>query len=478
MRNLDIDTLVNGILNDVTITTADSGAEVSSVSVTEAPVSTGADVAIFNDVDSAVQAASAAFSALNTSPIKVRQDIVDAMRARLADLIPQMAEKACAETGMGNVPHKIAKNEAALYQTPGTEDLDSRVITGDLGMTLFEYSPYGVVGAICPSTNPTETIMNNAIGMISAGNTVFFSPHPGAKQTSIWLIKIIEQIIFEVSGIRNVIVSVANPSFDATKAMMAHPEIPILVVTGGPGIVDMAMKTGKKVIGAGAGNPPVIVDETANIRKAAQDIIKGASFDYNVPCVAEKEVIAVEQIAPQLLDELEANGAFVVKNQHALERIKSAVIGKDGHVNKELVGKSPATILNVAGIAFSGEPKLVVVCVANDDPLIKLEQLMPCLPVTTVRDFDAALALAVEAECGYLHTAIMHSHNVYRLGQAAKTLRTTIFVKNAPSYAALGVEAEGFVTFTIATPTGEGTTSARSFARLRRCVLSEGFNIR
>jgi propionaldehyde dehydrogenase len=433
---------------------------------------------IFDSVEDATKAALVAFKSINDGPLKMRQDIADALRSRLEPLIPMMAEMACKETGMGNVTDKIAKNTAALFQTPSTEDLDSRVVTGDLGMTLFEYSPYGVVGSICPSTNPTETIINNAIGMISAGNAVFFSPHPGAKSSSIWLIEIIEEIIFDVSGVRNVIVSVKEPTFETTKEMMSNPNIPLLVVTGGPGIVNMAMKTGKKVIGAGAGNPPVIVDETADIKKAAEDIIKGASFDYNVPCVAEKEVIAVEEIASELMHEFALNGAFVVDKPKEIEMIKSAVIGSDGNVNKGLVGKSPAKILRAAGIGFSEEPKLVVVKVEQNDPLMKLEQLMPCLPVTTAKNFDEALELAVEVEGGCLHTAMMHSKDVYRLGRAAKALRTSIFVKNAPSYAALGVDAEGFVTFTIATPTGEGTTSARSFARSRRCVLSQGFNIR
>lgn len=472
--NVNIDELVNSIIGEALT----SNNNEATKPVSKPSISIIGKSGIFDNVSDAAEAALAAFKILNESPLKVRQNIVDALRERLSSKIPLMAEMACKETGMGNVTDKIAKNTAALTQTPGTEDLESRVITGDLGMTLFEYSPYGVVGSICPSTNPTETIINNAIGMISAGNSVFFSPHPGAKASSLWLIEIIEEIIFDVSGIKNVVVSVKEPTFDTTKEMMANADIPLLVVTGGPGIVNMAMKTGKKVIGAGAGNPPVIVDETADIKKAARDIIKGASFDYNVPCVAEKEVIVVQDVASELMHEFGLNGAFIVDKEHEVEMIKKAVISQDGNVNKGLVGKSPATILRAAGIGFHEEPKLVVVKVEQNDPLMKLEQLMPCLPVTTARNFDEALKLAVEVEGGCLHTAMMHSKDVYRLGQAAKALRTSIFVKNAPSYAALGVDAEGFVTFTIATPTGEGTTSARSFARSRRCVLSEGFNIR
>ncbi len=432
----------------------------------------------FETVGAAVDAAKEAFTDLNASSMSVRQAIVDELRNALASDIPEMAERAWRETGMGNVSDKKLKNHAALYNTPGTEDLATQALTGDGGLTLFEYSPYGVVGAIAPSTNPTETILNNAIGMIAAGNSVIFSPHPGARDVSLWLINKVEQLIFDISGIRNLVVSVSTPSFDSTKQMMVHPDIPLLVVTGGPGIVNMAMKTGKKVIGAGAGNPPVIVDASADLDKAASDIIQGAMFDYNLPCIAEKAVVVVEEVASALMASFEKNGACWVKDPADVDRLRQVAINTKGEANKALIGQSPATILEAAGVSFQDAPKLVIVAVAADDPLMMTEQLMPLLPVATAMDFEQALKVALKVEGGNLHTAIMHSKNIDHLNRAARRMRTSIFVKNAPSYAGIGVGAEGFTTFTIATPTGEGTTSARSFSRLRRCVLSEAFNIR
>ncbi|WP_314190578.1 aldehyde dehydrogenase EutE, partial [Yersinia massiliensis] len=352
-------------------------------------------------------------------------------------------------------------------------------LTGDGGMVLFEYSPFGVIGSVAPSTNPTETIINNSISMLAAGNAVYFSPHPGAKAVSLDLIAQIEAIIFNSCGIRNLVVTVQEPSFEATQQMMAHDKIPLLAITGGPAIVAMGMKSGKKVIGAGAGNPPCLVDETAELAKAAQDIVSGASFDYNLPCIAEKSLIVVESVADRLLQQMQAFDALLISNPQDVDSLRKACLTPQGHANKNLVGKSPIELLKAAGLACPAKaPRLLLVEVAGDDPLVTTEQLMPLLPVVRVKDFDAALTLALQVEGGLHHTATMHSQNVSRLNLAARLLQTSIFVKNGPSYAGIGVGGEGFTTFTIATPTGEGTTSARTFARQRRCVLTNGFSIR
>lgn len=357
------------------------------------------------------------------------------------------------------------------------EDLTTTALTGDGGMVLFEYSPFGVIGSVAPSTNPTETIINNSISMLAAGNSVYFSPHPGAKSVSLKLIGMIEEIAFRCCGIRNLLVTVAEPTFEATQQMMSHPDIAVLAITGGPGIVAMGMKSGKKVIGAGAGNPPCIVDETADLVKAAEDIINGAAFDYNLPCIAEKSLIVVESVAERLIQQMQAFGALLLSPSDT-DKLRTVCL-QDGHANKKLVGKSPATLLEASGIATPAKtPRLLIAVVNAEDPWVTCEQLMPMLPIVKVSDFDSALALALKVEAGLHHTAIMHSENVSRLNLAVRTLQTSIFVKNGPSYAGIGVGGEGFTTFTIATPTGEGTTSARTFARSRRCVLTNGFSIR
>lgn len=434
--------------------------------------------AIFHQVEDAIIAGYGAYRQYMAEALALRTKIITALREELAPLISEMSERAADETGMGNAPDKIAKNTAALANTPGIEDLTTRALTGDGGMVLFELSPFGLIGAIAPSTNPTETIINNTISMLAAGNAVYFSPHPGAKNVSLWLIEKIEGIIYRASGIHNLVTTVANPTFDATREMMVHPRIALLAVTGGPAIVDMAMKTGKKVIGAGPGNPPVLVDETACPIKAAKDIVDGAAFDHNVLCIAEKSVIVVDSIADRLVDNMQKNGALLVSSVADVAKLRQVVITEKGEANKKLVGKSPAVILQAAGLSAPFAPRLIIVEVGKDDPLVLVEQLMPVLPIVRVKDFDEGLALALVVENDLHHTAIMHSQNVSRLNRAAKTMQTSIFVKNGPSYAGLGIGAEGFTTFTIATPTGEGTTSPRTFARKRRCVLTNGFSIR
>ncbi|MGE4800624.1 aldehyde dehydrogenase family protein [Yersinia hibernica] len=445
--------------------------------LTPAPAS--ASSAIFASVDEAVNAAHRAFLRYQQSPMKTRSAIISAIREQLKPQLASLSERGASETGMGNKEDKFLKNKAALENTPGIEDLSTTALTGDGGMVLFEFSPFGVIGSVAPSTNPTETIINNSISMLAAGNAVYFSPHPGAKAVSLDLIAQIEEIVFTSCGIRNLVVTVQDPSFEATQQMMAHDKIALLAITGGPGIVAMGMKSGKKVIGAGAGNPPCLVDETAELVKAAQDIVAGASFDNNLPCIAEKSLIVVESVADRLLQQMQAFDALLISDPQEVDSLRQACLTPQGHANKNLVGKSPAELLKAAGLTCPAKaPRLLLVEVAGDDPLVTTEQLMPLLPVVRIKDFDAGLTLALQVEAGLHHTATMHSQNVSRLNLAARLLQTSIFVKNGPSYAGIGVGGEGFTTFTIATPTGEGTTSARTFARQRRCVLTNGFSIR
>ncbi|WP_149540352.1 CoA-acylating propionaldehyde dehydrogenase PduP [Escherichia albertii] len=461
MNNVELETLIRNILREQLVPTTSQTPKNS----------------IFQTVDEAVCAAYQAFLRFQQCPLKTRSAIISAIREELTPRLTELAEESANETGMGNKEDKYLKNKAALDNTPGLEDLTTTALTGDGGMVLFEYSPFGVIGSVTPSTNPTETIINNSISMLAAGNSVYFSPHPGAKNVSLKLIAIIEDIAFRCSGIHNLIVTVSEPTFAATEQMMAHPKIGVLAITGGPGIVAMGMKSSKRVIGAGAGNPPCIVDETADIVKAAEDIINGASFDYNLPCIAEKSLIVVAPVADYLIQQMQSFGALLL-NHEQTEKLR-AVCLPDGVANKKLVGKSPSTLLEAAGLPLPVKaPRLLIAVVDADDSWVTCEQLMPMLPIVKVNDFDSALTLALKVEDGLHHTAIMHSQNVSRLNLAARVMQTSIFVKNGPSWAGIGVGSEGFTTFTIATPTGEGTTSARTFARSRRCVLTSGFSIR
>ncbi len=475
MNDNQLEMLIRSILTE---TLSGEMAKQPNATAQPSAVTCQGPIAIFSDVDSAIKSARQAYLQYHQLPLKCRSAIIQALRTELADVITELAERAVEETGMGNVADKILKNRLALEKTPGVEDLTTTALTGDDGMVLFEYSPFGVIGSITPSTNPSETIINNSISMLAAGNAIYFSPHPGAKALSIWLIEKIEALIFQTCGVRNLVVTVAEPSFANTEKMMAHPDIAVLSVTGGPAIVSMALKSGKKTIGAGAGNPPCLVDESAEIVKAAQDIVSGASLDNNLPCIAEKAVVVVESVADALVAQMRSYGAHLISEPEQVRALKAACI-IDGAINRTLIGQSAQTILQAAGLHCPATaPKLLIVETPCDDPLMRLEQLMPVLPIARVRDFEQAVAVALQVEGGLHHTATMHSQNVSRLNKVAQLMQTSIFVKNGPSYAGIGFGAEGFNTFTIATPTGEGTTSARTFCRLRRCTLTNGFSIR
>ena len=443
-------------------------------------LTTAGDWGIFATMDEAINAAEAAQRKYLSCSMADRAKFVQVIRdvALKKENLEYMSKATVEETGMGGYEYKITKNILAATKTPGVEDLTTEALSGDDGLTLVEYSPFGVIGAITPTTNPTETVICNSIGMLAAGNAVVFSPHPRAKNVTIFLIKALNRALAEAGAPANLIVTVAEPSIENTNAMMKNPKVRMLVATGGPSIVRTVLSSGKKAIGAGAGNPPVVVDETANIEKAAKDIVDGCSFDNNLPCIAEKEIIAVDSIADYLIFNMKKNGAYEVKDKATIDKLVELVT-KDGKGPKtEFVGKSAQYILDKVGITVGPEIKVILMEADEFHPFVQEELMMPILPLVRVKDVDTAIDMAVRVEHGFRHTAIMHSRNVDKLTKMAKLIQTTIFVKNGPSYAGIGVGGMGHTTFTIAGPTGEGLTSAKSFARKRRCVLVGGFDIR
>ncbi|WP_026888538.1 aldehyde dehydrogenase family protein [Clostridium beijerinckii] len=435
---------------------------------------------IFETMDAAVEASHIAQKQLLNSSMNDRQKYVNTIKAAILkkenlELISRMSVE---ETEIGKYEHKLIKNRIAAEKTPGIEDLNTEAMTGDNGLTLVEYCPFGVIGAITPTTNPTETIICNSISMIAGGNTVVFSPHPRAKNVSIKLVTMLNKALEVAGAPDNLIATVNEPSIENTNIMMEHPKIRMLVATGGPAIVKKVMSTGKKAIGAGAGNPPVVVDETADIEKAAIDIVNGCSFDNNVPCIAEKEVFAVDQICDYLIHYMKLNGAYEIKDRELIQKLLDLVTNENGGPKVSFVGKSAPHILNKLGISVDENIKVIIMEVDKNHHFVLEEMMMPILPIVRTKDVDEAIECAYVAEHGNRHTAIMHSKNVDKLTKMARLLETTIFVKNAPSYAGIGVGGEGTTTFTIAGPTGEGLTTARSFCRKRRCVMVDAFNIR
>ncbi|CAM3956439.1 aldehyde dehydrogenase family protein [Mesobacillus zeae] len=493
----DIQKIIQSVLQNVE-SVLNSDAKAAQAPVKMKPASHTGQIAstvsqgengVFARMEDAIEAGySAQLAYMRQFELKGRERIISSIRQAAVNEKEQLARLVYEETGLGNVEDKISKHELAALQTPGTEILKTEAFSGDDGLTIVEEAPFGLIGAVTPVTNPTETIINNSIGMLAAGNAVVFNVHPSSKKSCAYAIILINKAIKAAGGPENLVTMVANPSLETMQTLIDSPKVRMLVGTGGPGLVKTLLKSGKKAVGAGAGNPPVIVDNTADLEHAAQSIITGASFDNNLLCIAEKEVFVLDSAADGLIFHMLNNGACML-DQHQLERVMEFALEanekqesrgcsldnkREYHVSKKWVGRSADQFMKELGIIPDSTVKLLICEVDFDHPFVQLEQMMPVLPIVRVNTLEEAIDFAVKAEHGNRHTAIMHSKNVDHLTQFAKAIETTIFVKNASSLAGVGFGGEGFTTMTIAGPTGEGITSAKTFTRQRRCVLAEG----
>ena len=430
---------------------------------------------VFSTASEAIAAAKTAQAALVKLGFAKRREIIEAIKEVSLANAKRLADLAVQDTNMGNAAHKMMKNEGAVTLSPGVDDLISEAISGDLGTLLIEYVPFGVINSITPTTNPTSTVINHAIVMLSAGNAVVFSPHPNARDCTEETMHVINEAIVKAGAPPNLLTSVANASLRTAKEIMEHPDIAMLVATGGASVVKAALSSGKKTIAAGPGNPPAIIDETADVQEAAKHVIAGTSFDNNLLCIGEKALFVIESVANDTVQELTQNGGHLLNasQREALE----VVVTEKGESNKEYIGKDATTILSAAGITAPAQTVAIVVEVPADHNFVINEYLMPILPVVRCRDFDEALAGAVRAEGGRGHTAVLHTNNTKRITQFTKAMDCSVVVINAPSYASCGLEGEGFLAMTIAGPTGEGFTRPRTFTRQRRLTIANNLSV-
>lgn len=432
---------------------------------------------VFTDMNQAIEAAKEAEAKVRCMTMDQREQIVSNIRRKTHENAELLARMGVEETGMGNVGDKILKHHLLADKTPGTEDITTTAWSGDRGLTLIEMGPFGVIGAITPCTNPSETVLCNSMGMIAAGNTVVFNPHPQAIKTSIFAINMVNEASLEAGGPDNVACTVTWPTLETSNIMMKHKDIPLIAATGGPGVVTAVLSSGKRGIGAGAGNPPALVDETADVRKAAADIVNGCTFDNNLPCIAEKEIVAVDSVADELMNYMISEQGCYLISKEEQDKLTATVITPKG-LNRKCVGRDARTLLSMIGIQAPENIRCIVFEGEKEHPLIAEELMMPILGLVRAKDFDDAVEKAVWLEHGNRHSAHIHSKNVDNITKYAKAIDTAILVKNAPSYAALGFGGEGFCTFTIASRTGEGLTSASTFTKRRRCVMSDSLCIR
>jgi len=431
---------------------------------------------IYPTIDAAVNAAYSAHEEYTRMGFDVRERAVAAIRASMLANAERLARMAAEETGIGRAEDKTRKNILVATRTPGPEDLAPLIETGDGGMMLTEHAPFGLIGSITPTTNPTATIINNTIAILSAGNGVVFNVHPNAKRVSAEAIRLLNRAVMSAGGPPDLVTAIPEPTIESAQQLMKHPRVRVLLVTGGPGVVREALKTDKRAITAGPGNPPAVVDETANLEQAARDLVAGASFDNNVICTCEKTGIVVAPVADEFIRAMGRHGARVLK-EHELRKVERVIFdsmgppNKPGVINRSWVGKHARDIAAAAGIEVDGDPRLLVAEVPPEHNLVWTEQMMPVFPVTRVRDFAAAVDLAVKSEHLFRHTASIHSTNVKNITSMARTINVSIFIANGPNYAGLGQGGEGFTSFSIASPSGDGMTRPLTFTRERRIAV-------
>ena len=427
-------------------------------------------------IDQAVAAATIAYQAFGSMGLDGRRVIIEAVRHSMLEHAEHLARMAHQETHLGRFEDKIVKNRLVTTKAVGPEDLEVEAVTGSLGMMVTEFAPFGVVAAITPVTNPTSTVINNTISIVSAGNAVVFNAHPNAKRCSAETIRLLNRAIVRAGGPPDLVTGVAEPTIDSARALMNHPGIRVLLVTGGPAVVREALKTEKRAVTAGPGNPPAVVDQTADVERAGRDIVRGASFDNNIICTDEKVVLVVDSVADRLIRSMTQNGAYLLK-EHELRRLERVIFKelgpphKPGAINPAWIGRDAAKILAEIGLQIEPAPRLVIADVPREHSLVWTEQMMPVLPIVRVPDVEVAIDLAVKVEHGFRHTASIHSTNVETITRMARAMNCSIFVANAPNFAGLGEGGEGFCSFSIASPTGDGLTRPRTFSRERRITV-------
>ncbi len=450
-----------------------------------APASGPSGFGVYEDMNQAVEAAQRSFEKLREGGMTARKKAIAVIRKLCVAKAKEWGEIEFNETKIGRLDHKIEKLGICGDLVPGVEMLDRMAFSGDSGLTVIDYAPWGVIGAITPSTHSVPTLTGNAINMVAAGNAVVYNTHPAAAKCAAIAIREYNQAIFAETGISDLLTTVVKPTLDTFDAMCKHPSVKLLCVTGGPAVVAAAMKTGKRAVCAGPGNPPVVVDETADLDHAARSIIQGASYDNNLLCIGEKEVFVVASVADKLMEALRKAGAVQLDAKQIEALAEKAFVIPKGQgagcphpvVNRDLVGRDAAVLAKAIGLDVPASTQLLFGETKADHIFVDEEQMMPFIPVVRVPDVETAIAEAIKAEHGYKHTGIMHSQNIRNLTRMAQEIDTTLFIKNGPCMTGLGLGGEGFLSFSIATPTGEGVTTPMTFTRSRRCVMVENLNL-
>ncbi len=432
---------------------------------------------LFDDANEAVAAAREAFERLSEGGLELRKRIISHIRRISIEQCVELGTMEMEETQIGRLVHKIEKLKTLGEKSPGVEFLRSQVYSGDHGLAVIERAPFGVIGAITPVTHSLPTITGNAVSMIAGGNTLVINPHPSGKRVAAEGVRRFNQAIYEDVGIDNLMAVVVEPTLESADTIFKHRDVALICVTGGAAVARAALNSGKRAIVAGPGNPPVVVDETADLDRAARCIVQGGAYDNNLLCIAEKEVFVVQSVFDQLMQAMQRAGAVMLSGAEVDALTRRAIVqvgeGERRHdaACKDLLGKDAAVLAAAAGRTVAPETELLFGETDESNPFVSVEQMMPFLPFVRCRDVDEAIAKARQYEHGFRHTSIIHSNNVRNMTRMGRSMDTTLFVKNGPCMASLGLGGEGYLSFSIAGPTGEGVTTPLTFTRERRCSM-------
>ncbi len=486
------ETLIRNVVEQVLAKVGNNGSTRSNAAQPNAPSSTPTPVGgdtyagrfgLFTCANEAVAASRQAFEELSGITLEGRTRIIDHIRRISTENAEEFGRMEMEETKIGRLDHKIAKQKGIGQTTPGTEFMRSEVFSGDYGLTIIEHAPFGVIAAVTPVTHSLPTITCISINMIASGNTVVINPHPGGKRIAAEGVRRYNEAIYRDMGVDNLICVITEPTLETANTLFTHKDVNLISVTGGPGVARAAMQQSKRAIVAGPGNPPVVVDETADLDRAARSIILGGAFDNNLLCISEKEVFVVESVFEEMMAAMERAGA-VRLSKDEMNRMAETVlttVGEGEHkhfvAKKEYVGRDPAELAQAIGKTIGPHVEMIFGETDESNPLVSAEQMMPCLPFVRAHNADHAIEMAKRAEHGFQHTSIIHSNDVRNMTKMGRVMNTTLFVKNGACLAALGVGGEGYGSYSIAGPTGEGVTTPMTYTRERRCTMVESLRI-
>ena len=351
-----------------------------------------------------------------------------------------LARMAVEETGMGVMEDKIIKNHFASeyiynkYKNYKTCDIISEDKANGIKMVA---EPIGVIAAVIPTTNPTSTAIFKSLIALKTRNALVFSPHPRAKKCTIAAAKVVLDAAVKAGAPEGLISWIDEPSVALSNALMKHPDIDMILATGGPGMVTAAYSSGKPALGVGPGNTPAVIDETADIKMAVSSILLSKTFDNGMICASEQSVIVVDEVYEEVKKEFEYRGAYIL-NPEEREKVGKTVI-QNGRVNAAIVGQPAAKIAEVAGISVPEDTKVLigeVTDVCEEEPFAH-EKLSPVLAMYRASNFETAVQTAYELVDfgGAGHTSVLYTdeRKTDRIDYFGRRLHTCRILINTPS---------------------------------------------